>query len=231
MKEIFEIANRCSTDRTVRAAVLTGAGPKSFCAGGDVSGFASQRETVDLLLKEMTAYLHAAISRLAWMDAPLIAMVNGAAAGAGLSLVSACDLAIASEDAKFSSAYTLLGLSPDASSTYFLPRLIGSRRATELFLTNRTLSAHEALSWGLINEVVPSDSLKERVQTLAAQLSRGPTKAYGGVKRLVQMSLQDSLESQMEREGRQIAELSRSEDGLEGVLAFVERRKAKFVGR
>lgn len=231
MKELFDVANRISSDRSLRAAVLTGEGEKAFCAGGDVAGFAADPAGVEPLLKEMTGYLHSAISRLAWMNAPLIAAVNGVAAGAGLSLVACCDLAISADHAKFTSAYTQIGLSPDGSSTYYLSRLIGTRRAMELYLTNRTLSAAEALDWGLVNRVVPGTQLMDEVGKLAAQFAQGPTRAYGGVKKLLLMAPNDTLESQLEREARQIAELSTSEDGIEGVRAFVEKRKPRFTGR
>lgn len=229
-RELCDIVNRCGSDRSVRAVIITGAGNKAFCAGGDVASFAAEPETVDLLIKEITGYLHQAISRLAWMDAPVIAAVNGVAAGAGLSLAAACDLAVAADTAAFTSAYTQIGLTPDGSATYYLPRLIGRRRAMEMFLTNRVLKASEALDWGLVNRVVPAAELSESVDALAVQLARGATRAMGGVKKLMLLSANDSLESQMERETRQIAELSRSVDGLEGVKAFVEKRKPAFAG-
>lgn len=229
-RELCDIANRCSSDRSVRAVVITGAGNKAFCAGGDVGSFAANPETVDILIKEITGYLHQAISRFAWMDAPVIAAINGVAAGAGLSLAAACDLAIAADHAVFTSAYTQIGLTPDGSATYFLPRLIGRRRSMEMFLTNRSLKAPEALEWGLLNRVVPAAELAVEVDLLARQLAGGATRALGGVKKLMQLSMNDSLESQMERETRQIAELSRSTDGLEGVRAFAEKRKPNFAG-
>lgn len=230
MKELFDVANRCGSDAQVRVVVITGRGEKAFCAGGDVSAFAADPATVPVLLKEMTAYYHMAISRFAWMNPPVIAAINGVAAGAGISLAAACDLAIAADSARFTSAYTAIGLTPDGSSTWYLPRLVGHRRAMELMLTNRTLSAQEALEWGLVNSVVPAAELAQSVDSLARKLAEGPTLAHGGIKKLLMMSGNDTLESQMERETRSIAALSQSADGLEGVKAFVEKRKAGFKG-
>lgn len=229
--DLFDVSNRLAGDRAVRAAVLTGAGPKAFCAGGDVAGFGADPGQVDRLVRRMTTHLHAAVSRFAAMDAPLIAAVNGVAAGGGLSLVACCDLAIAAEHARFTSAYTTIGLSPDGSSTYYLPRLVGMRRATELYMTNRVLSAAEALEWGLVNRVVPAAELAETAGRLAAQLAAGATRAHGGVKRLLLTALQDGLETQMERESRSVAELSTSADSVEGVRAFLDKRKPRFFGR
>lgn len=230
MQELLDIANRCGSDPGIRAAVLTGSGDKAFCAGGDVADFAENSDRVTLLLKEMTTCLHTAISRFARMNAPLIARINGVAAGAGLSMAACCDLAICTTDSKFTSAYTAIGLTPDGSSTYFLSRIIGTRRAMELYLTNRTLSAAEALDWGLVNQVVPADELDDTVAKLAKRLANGPTRAHGGVKKLLQMALNDTLESQMERETRCIVEMSTTEDGIEGVKAFTEKRKPEFKG-
>jgi len=231
MQGLSDALEEAAGDRGIGCVVVRGAGEKAFCAGGDVAGFAADPGDVQRLLKEMTGHLHSAISRLAWMDAPLIAAVNGVAAGAGLSLVACCDLAIAADHSKFTSAYTHIGLSPDGSSTYFLSRLLGTRRAMELFMTNRTLTAAEALDWGLVNRVVPAAQLQEEAGKLAAQFAQGPTRAYGGIKKLLMMAPNDTLESQLEREARQIGELSVTEDGIEGVRAFVEKRKPRFTGR
>ena len=230
-RELFDVSTQLTSDRAVRAAVLTGAGTMAFCAGGDVAGFAADPPTTDRLVREMTTFLHAAVSRFAAMDAPLIGAVNGVAAGGGLSLAICCDVVISAEHARYTSAYTQIGLSPDGSSTWYLPRLIGARRALELYLTNRVLSAAEALEWGLINRVVSGAALHDEAQALAAQFARGPTRAYGGVKKLMLTTMQESLEGQMERETRLIAELSMSADRVEGVRAFLDKRPPRFDGR
>ena len=147
-----------------------------------------------------------------------------------MSFAACCDLAIAADTAKFTSAYTQIGLTPDGSSTFFLNRLIGRRRVMEMYMTNRVLTAQEALEWGLVNRVVPAADLMSEVTKLATQLAKGPTQAYGGVKKLVMMAPNDTLESQMERETRLIAEMSRTKDAREGLKAFVEKRKPNFVG-
>ena len=229
-QEFCDIVNRCSIDTSIRAVVLTGAGDRAFCAGGDVAEFVQRGDEVEMLLREMTSALHTGVSRLAWLRAPVIAAVNGVAAGAGLSLAACCDLAVAADTARFTSAYTQIGLTPDGSSTYFLTRLVGERRVKELYLTNRVLTAPEALDWGLVNRVVPAADLMAEVTQLATQLAKGPTQAYEGVKQLVRMSGHDTLESQIERETRSIAQMSRTRDAREGLKAFVEKRKPRFVG-
>jgi 2-(1,2-epoxy-1,2-dihydrophenyl)acetyl-CoA isomerase len=201
-----------------------------FCAGGDLGEFAAAGEGAKSLIKKMAGDLHMGLSRLARGSAPVIAAVNGTAAGAGFSLVMACDLAIAAESAKFTMAYTRAGLSPDGSSTFYMPRKIGDRRARELMLTNRLLNATEAQAWGIVNEVVPDDAVLERARALALELAAGPTLAFGAVKELLNGSFDQTLESQMELEARAIAELSVSADGQEGINAFVSKRKPEFRG-
>ena len=231
MEELLDIANRCSTDSGLRAVLLTGAGDRAFCAGGDVAAFAAAGETgLPLLLQRMTGALHLAVSRFAWMRAPVIAAVNGVAAGAGLSLVAAADLVVAADSARFTSAYTRIGLTPDGSSTWFLSRIIGPRRAMELHLTDRVLTAEEALAWGLVNRVVPAAGLAAEAERLVAQLTAGPTRAFGGVKKLIQTGLTDTLESQMERESRFIVDMAGSDDGREGIGAFAAKRRPRFTG-
>lgn len=226
-KELSATAIRCDEDPDIRAVVITGSG-RFFCAGGDLKAFAAAGAGVGSLIKEMTLHFHGAISRLSRMNAPIVAAINGIAAGAGFSLAAACDLAIAAESAQFVSAYTAASLSPDGSSTYFVPRLVGIRRATELMLTNRRLSATEALDWGLINRVVPDDQLLETVRDMARGFATGATLAYGEVKRMLHASLSSTLETQMELEARTIADLTRTHDAMEGIHAFIEKREPRF---
>ena len=228
--ELHEAALAIDADSKIRAVVLTGAG-NVFCAGGDLGEFAAAGEDARTLIMRMTGDLHLALSRLARNPAPVIAAVNGTAAGAGFSLLMAADLAIAAESAVMTMAYTNAGLSPDGSSTYYMPRKIGDRRARELMLTNRILSAAEALEWGVVNQVVADDEVHGAATKLATKLANGPTQAFGQVKRLLDGSFDHSLETQMELEARAIADMIGSTDGQEGLHAFLNKRKPMFIGR
>jgi 2-(1,2-epoxy-1,2-dihydrophenyl)acetyl-CoA isomerase len=228
-REFMLAAIECDDDPAIRAVVLTGAG-SVFCLGGDLKSFAGAGETLKSRLKEITAYLHAGISRLTRMDAPVIAAINGTAAGAGFSLAAAADISIAADNASFVMAYTNAGLAPDGSSTYFLPRRIGDRRARELMLTNRTLSANEALDWGVVNQVVPRGELMGTALDQARRFAQGPTRAYGAVKALLNASFDNGLETQMELEARAIADMAATDDGREGVGAFIAKRPPRFRG-
>lgn len=230
-RELHAAAMDADDDPQVRAVVLTGAG-KMFCAGGDLGAFAQAGDGARKLLMQMTGDVHLGLSRLARSKAPVIAAVNGTAAGAGFSLVMACDLAIAAESAVFTMAYTRAGLSPDGSATYYMPRKIGDRRARELMLTNRVLSSQEALDWGVVNEVVADGEALAKAQALAKQLAAGPTAAFGAVKTLLNGTFEQTLESQMELEARSIASLAGAPDGdgREGIAAFVQKRRPQFKG-
>lgn len=229
-RELLDAAIEADEDRAVRCIVVTGAG-RAFCAGGDVKSFHEAGDRVGVLVKQLTIYLHGAISRLARTPKPVIMAVNGIAAGAGMSLACAGDLVVAAESAKFTMAYSKIGASPDGSATYFMPRLIGFRRTLELHFTNRTLAAREAMQWGLVNRVHPDAQFAAAVQGLAAELAQGPTAAFGRTKLLVQQSTQESLETQMELEAQAIAQASATEDFRNGVAAFAAKQPARFVGR
>jgi 2-(1,2-epoxy-1,2-dihydrophenyl)acetyl-CoA isomerase len=228
-KELADVSLECERNRDVRAVLINGAG-NTFSAGGDVKAFAAQKD-LSRYLRDMTPHIHLAISRLVRLDAPVIAAVEGAAAGFGFSLAISCDLVLAAESAIFVMAYTKIGLAPDGGSTYFLPRLVGMKRALELALTNRRLSAREAHDWGLVTEVVPAERLAARAEELAGSLAQGATATFGSAKRLLHSGWNQSLETQMELESRAIAEAGGTADGKEGIKAFVEKRKAKFAGK
>ena len=227
--ELHDAALVIDADADIRAVVLTGVG-KVFCAGGDLSEFAAAGKGARTLLMKMTGDLHLALSRLARNPAPVIAAVNGTAAGAGFSLLMAADLAIAGQSAVMTMAYTNAGLSPDGSSTYYMPRKIGDRRTRELMLTNRVLSADEALDWGVVNQVVADEDVLSAATKLATKLAKGPTQAFGEVKSLLDGSFDHSLETQMELEARGIAAMIDTPDGQEGLHAFLQKRKPDFKG-
>lgn len=225
--DLLAAALTCSRNNAVRAVVLTGAG-RNFCFGGDLRAIAS--EGVDGgYLRELTGYLHSAISHFVRMDPPVIAAVNGTAAGAGVGLAAMADLVICGKGSKFNLAYTNAGLTPDAGTSFLLPRVIGARRAMELLLLNRPLLASQALDWGLVNEVVDDNELLERAFKLAEQLANGATGAYGQTKRLVAHSL-GAFESHMTLESETIASQAATVDGIEGIRAFLEKRKPEFSG-
>ena len=224
-RDLFHAVLEVDDDPGVRAVVITGAG-KAFCAGGDVKGFADNLDRIGALIKELTTYLHGAVSRLCRTDKPVIMAINGVAAGGGMSLALAGDLVLAAESARFTMAYSRIAATPDGSSSYYLPRLIGLRRAMELYFTNRVLTAREAQEWGLITRVVPDGELDAAARTLARELAQGPTKAFGGAKRLFHQSTWESLETQMELEAQAIAASGRTEDFRAGVTAFANKQPA-----
>ncbi|MEC8645291.1 MAG: enoyl-CoA hydratase-related protein [Pseudomonadota bacterium] len=229
-KELSNMAIECDENKDIRAVIIEGSG-KMFCAGGDLKAFSDAGDSASALIKQMAGDLHIAISRFSRMDAPTIAAINGTAAGAGFSIAISADVVISTKSAKFVMAYTNAGLSPDGSSTYFLPRRIGDRRARELMLTNRVLSAEEALEWGLINKIVEQENLSATTRELAEEFACGPTMAYGKVKSLLNASFDNGLETQMELETRGISDMARSSDGREGLQAFLNKRKPNFKGK
>jgi 2-(1,2-epoxy-1,2-dihydrophenyl)acetyl-CoA isomerase len=229
-RELFAAVIALDEDPAVRCIVLTGAG-KAFCGGGDVKDFAENLPRVAVLIKELTTYVHGAVSRLVRAPKPVLTAVNGVAAGGGLSLALAGDLVLAAESARFTMAYSRIGATPDGSSSYWLPRLVGIRRAIELFYTNRVLTAREALEWGLVTRVVPDAELGDATAKLAAELAQGPTLALGRGKLLFHAATTESLETQMELESQAIARSGHTEDFAEGVRAFAAKRAPSFTGR
>jgi 2-(1,2-epoxy-1,2-dihydrophenyl)acetyl-CoA isomerase len=229
-RDLFHATLEADEDGAVRCIVVTGAG-KAFCAGGDVKDFADNPDRIGILIKELTTYLHGSVSRLARSLKPVIMAVNGIAAGGGMSFALGGDLVVAAESAKFTMAYSRIAASPDGSSSYFLPRLIGLRRALELHYTNRVLGAREAMEWGLVNRVHADAEFGAAVRALALELAQGPTLAFGRAKLLFHQSTQESLETQMELEAQAIAASGHTEDFRTGVTAFARKQPATFKGR
>jgi 2-(1,2-epoxy-1,2-dihydrophenyl)acetyl-CoA isomerase len=225
-REFLAAAQSIQADARVRAVILSGEG-KNFSLGGDLRGMVAAAGDLGAYLSELTTALHAGLALLMRTNAPLIAAVKGSAAGAGLGLVLAADLAIAGRSAKFTPAYTGVGLTPDAGCTFLLPRAVGYKRAMELMLTNRVLGAEEALDWGLVNQVVDDEKVDETAAALAARLASGPTGAFGRVKRLL-AEAEPGLEAQLGRESRSIAACGAGAEGREGIAAFLEKRAARF---
>ncbi|MCP4328018.1 MAG: enoyl-CoA hydratase [Alphaproteobacteria bacterium] len=228
--ELREVLEDLREDSDVRVLIITGSG-RGFCAGGDVAAFHANLDHEPRYLRDLLLHFHTAMACLVALPFPVIASINGVAAGAGMGFCLAPDLAIAAESAVFTMAYTRIGATPDGSTTYFLPRVVGTRRAMEMILLNRSLTAAEALDWGIVNMVVADGALEDEVKKLAIKLRDGPTVAYSAARRLVGGSFDASLAAQLEREGASIAAMGATADFREGVTAFVEKRPAQFKGR
>lgn len=223
--ELADAAARCVDAKVV---IITGAG-RFFCAGGDLKAMASSPLGPGPFVRGIADDLHTALARFARMDAVVITAVNGTAAGAGFSLAVAGDLVVAAASASFTMAYTRAGLSPDGSASYYLPRLVGVRRAQDLMLTNRKLTAAQAEDWGLVNYVVDDAELGAKTDALAAELAAGSKSSAGAVKKLVLASFGNSIETQMDLESAYIAENADGPDGREGIDAFLNKRAPNFA--
>ncbi len=232
---MHEFLDKHEFDDSVRCVIIKGAGDH-FMAGGDVKSFAQMAK--EQSPEELRTHflhrihdLHGYVSAMRRFPKPIIASVRGAAAGAGVSLAAACDLIIASEDAFFTLAYCHIGISPDGSATYSLPRMVGVKKAMEMVLLGDRLDAEAMAAAGLVNKVVPAAALDEETAKLAGRLAKGPTRAYSHAKRLMYASINNQLEHQLQLEAEAFADCAGSEDFREGVSAFVEKRKAVFKGR
>jgi len=220
----------CHRDRRVLVVVLTGEG-RNFCAGGDVKVFAAQGEQLPDYLREATAWLQIVVSALAQLRQPVVAAVQGfAAGGGGFGLVCACDLVVAAESAKFMSGAVRAGMAPDAGVSVTLTQLVGLRRALDILLTNPTLSAADALDAGLVSRVVPDDVLLDEAFALARTLAASAPLAVAATKRLVWSGLGAAMEAQLPEEARTVSVLSGTADAREGLAAVLERRPPKFRG-
>ncbi len=216
-------------DDDVRAVSVTAEG-RLFSAGGDLKEFHSKGADLPKHVSDLLADFHTAIYKMNRIPKPFVAGVRGGVGGAGLSLVGAFDLVVSGESAKYTMAYTRAGMTPDGTSSYFVARHIGVRRMLDLTLTNRTLSAAEAEAWGLVNRVVPDDEVDEATGQLARQLAEGAPYAIGNAKRIVYEGYERSLEEAGEIEGVMITGAAATDDGREGIAAFVEKRRPNFTG-
>jgi 2-(1,2-epoxy-1,2-dihydrophenyl)acetyl-CoA isomerase len=220
---------RVEQDANIRVVILNGAG-KAFMAGGDVAMFHARKDEVSSLFHELGGAFHESIKTLRCMGKPVIASVQGACAGGGLSVMLACDLAIAADTSQFTLAYARIGVSPDGGSTHFLPRIVGTRKALELALLTEAFGAAKALELGLVNSVVPEAHLATETRKLAERLAVGPSRAFAHTKALINASFDRPMDAQLDAEVKAFADCATGHDFKEGVTAFVEKRKPQFRG-
>ncbi|NND89123.1 MAG: 2-(1,2-epoxy-1,2-dihydrophenyl)acetyl-CoA isomerase [Flavobacteriaceae bacterium] len=219
----------CEKDPSIRAIVITGAG-KAFCAGQDLKEVTSPEDNPGFK-KILEEHYNPIIHQIRKIEKPIIAAVNGVAAGAGANIALACDIVVASEKASFIQAFSKIGLIPDSGGTFFLPRLIGFQKASALMMLGDKVTATEAERLGMIYQVIPAEDFMTPVLELAKKLSEMPTKALGMTKRLLNESMNNDLREQLDLEGKLQIEAAQSEDYSEGVNAFVEKRKPNFKGK
>jgi len=228
LKAAFERA----VDDGARAVILTGSG-RAFCSGGDLREMRSMWERegrIEAFLEDPLRALHDVILFIRETPVPFIAAVNGVCAGAGTNFALACDMIIAADDASFNEAFVRIGLSPDCGGTFFLPRAVGEKLAAELFMLGGTVDADRAMEIGMINRVVPAESLMDEAGKLAGKLAAGPTGSIGRIKKMLNGSFSNTLNEQLKLEHEFQLRSGRSNDFKEGVAAFFEKRAPSFSG-
>jgi 2-(1,2-epoxy-1,2-dihydrophenyl)acetyl-CoA isomerase len=227
--ELSRIATACSRDPTVRC-VLIDADGRFFSVGGDLRTLGADRETLRTFIDDATVGLHSAVARLARMNAPVVVAVHATAAGGAVSLAAAADFCLAARSARFYAAYQGIGLAIDGGGSHFLPRRVASRRATSFYLRNETWTAEQALTYGLVTEVVDDDALADAAAALATELAAGPTRSFGEVKRLLASSFDQPLDAQLELEARAMARTALTEDTWNAITAVAGQKTPTFVG-
>lgn len=228
-RDLAAVAEAVAGDATVRCVVLTGAG-RIFCAGGDVGAMAAAEEGVSRYLRMLADTLHGAVVTLATMPKPLLVLVNGAAAGAGLSLAILGDVVIAARSASFTAAYTAVGLTPDGGMSWLLPRMVGMRRAQAMILTNQRVTAEEAERIDLITRLAGDDDLAAQGATAADGLVHAPTAAIGAARSLILEGAGSAFRDHLDREAATIASTGAQAESREGIAAYLSRRKPSFPG-
>lgn len=227
--EIREASTILSEHFDLRAVLITAEG-KSFSFGGDIASFVSHLNELPLMIKRWTADLHMGIARLQRMNAPIVAAVQGVCAGGMAGFIAGADVVVAASDAKFVAAYSGIGYCCDAGSSITLSRRMGLARARRYLLLNETVPADAALACGLVDEVVEKETLLERAEAITATLGKGPTLAYGEIRRLLLSAQDQPLETQLELEAQALARIAGTADAREGLLSFAGKRKPAFVG-
>jgi 2-(1,2-epoxy-1,2-dihydrophenyl)acetyl-CoA isomerase len=223
-----------ATQNDIRCVLLRGAG-KNFMAGGDVKSFVEFTEMAPLERKKhfekRVNTLIPLLTTMQQMEKPIVAAVQGAAVGFGFSLAMACDLVVATDDARFACSYIGIGCSPDGSGSYYLPQLVGVKKAMELAMLGEFIDAQTAMSMGLINRIVAAEQLDTEVDSLLKRLANAPTVGLSNVKQLMYASMNNNLQTQMAMEAKCFADCVATEDWVEGVTAFVEKRGAHYSGK
>jgi 2-(1,2-epoxy-1,2-dihydrophenyl)acetyl-CoA isomerase len=230
-EETLAVARRIEADPAVRAVLICGNGP-ALTVGGDITYFLeSPPQEFGNLFARMTTPFHEAFRILSRIDAPIVTAAHGAVAGGGLGYVYAADLVVAAEGTRFVTAFAGIGLSGDGGGTWHLPRLIGPRRAAMAYLQNQPITEVQALEWGLINEVVPADELRERALALANQLAHGPTRAFARMRALLRDSWASDLSTQLLAETLGLRAIGATTDAADAITSFAAKRKPSFQGR
>lgn len=230
-QETLQVARRIAVDRSVRAVLICGNGP-SLSVGGDINYFLGQQQDgLGDLLARMTTPFHEAFRVLSRIDAPIVTAAHGAVAGGGLGYVYAADLVLAAEGTRFVTAFARLGVSGDGGGSWHLPRLIGPRRAAQAYLRNTPIEAVEALQWGLINEIVPADELRDRATALAKELAEGPTKGFAKMRALLRDSWSNDLSAQLLSETEALNDTGDTADAASAISDFAAHRTPRFTGR
>ena len=229
-EETLEVARRIAADNAIRAVLICGNGP-ALSVGGDIDYFSSGAgDQFGALLARMTTPFHEAFRVLSRIDVPIVTAAHGSVAGGGLGYVYAADLVIAAEGTKFVTAFAALGLSGDGGGTWHLPRLIGGRRAAEAYLRNRSIEATEALQWGLINEIVPAEELRDRAEAVARELANGPTRAFARMRGLLRDTWRHDLSTQLQAEIEALRHSGDTADAARAINDFAEKRRPEFTG-